>query len=589
VADRLRSQADRAWRAGPALAAVFAVTLAHTTPARADLAAGVAAYERSDFSAAMTQLRPEADAGNARAQLLVGRMLEQGRGGPADPAGALAWYRRAAEQDLAEAQYRLAVLLQVGLAGTSDPVEAAVWLTIVQRDRGAVADAARAFAHSFAATLTPDQQASARTRANAWRPARPVATATTPPPAPVAALPPAVQPTPPVAAAPPPVTAQRTIPPAVEPPAIAAPAPAPPPPVAARPAPASPPAVAAAPPPPPAAATAAPQAPTVATPIPAPAAPPPVAAARAGAPSPVAPPAAVTAVPVPAPPPVIAAVPVEPTPPPASPPVPAPPSAPANIARPSGQTPQAAIARPNAPAPPAPAPVDGQTASVSVPGDTGRLIAQVFDNFRCADLRARPGQGGAVVISGVTRDDAEAARVANVTRAAIRNDNVQMETRALGDLCEAARAVGLRRGLPGKELRLTSVKTNAVFNDGENVVVQVTAPAPGGILYVDYYQLDGTVVHLEPQEGKAARRINAGQSLRLGDGAGGADAWTVSAPFGVEMISAIVVPMPLFAAPRPAAEPHRDYLRALEEALQKATAGAGWAAAEYVVIQTKAP
>lgn len=64
-------------------------------PAAADFATGYAAFQRADHVAAMSELLPLAEAGDARAQFLVGTMLRRGLGTAADPAAAATWFRRA--------------------------------------------------------------------------------------------------------------------------------------------------------------------------------------------------------------------------------------------------------------------------------------------------------------------------------------------------------------------------------------------------------------------------------------------------------------------------------------------------------------
>ena len=65
------------------------------TPAAADLAAGIAAYERGDYEAAFAELEPLAKTGNVRAQVYLGLMYREGRGVPEDFYRSAEWYRSA--------------------------------------------------------------------------------------------------------------------------------------------------------------------------------------------------------------------------------------------------------------------------------------------------------------------------------------------------------------------------------------------------------------------------------------------------------------------------------------------------------------
>jgi len=67
-------------------------------PARADYAAGLAAYQRGDYAAALREWRPLAEQGHALAQLQLGVMYYVGRGVAKDYTQAVRWYRKAAAQ-----------------------------------------------------------------------------------------------------------------------------------------------------------------------------------------------------------------------------------------------------------------------------------------------------------------------------------------------------------------------------------------------------------------------------------------------------------------------------------------------------------
>ncbi|UYY58658.1 SPOR domain-containing protein [Sphingomonas sp. S2-65] len=85
-----------------------------TTPALAQddpVKAGVEAYERGEYRAAVERWRGAANAGNADAQFNLGQAYKLGRGVPVDLALAEQWYGRAARQghEQAEANYGLAL------------------------------------------------------------------------------------------------------------------------------------------------------------------------------------------------------------------------------------------------------------------------------------------------------------------------------------------------------------------------------------------------------------------------------------------------------------------------------------------------
>jgi TPR repeat protein len=98
---------------------VCALILCLAPPAWAGVEEGWRAYLRGDHSAAVAELRPLAEAGDAQAQYYMGTLSEHGAGVPTDYRAAAAWYEKAAGQGLAAAQFNLGLLYYHGAgAGT---------------------------------------------------------------------------------------------------------------------------------------------------------------------------------------------------------------------------------------------------------------------------------------------------------------------------------------------------------------------------------------------------------------------------------------------------------------------------------------
>ena len=106
--------------------ALACALLAAAAPAaRADFAAGAAAYDKGDYAAALAEWTAMANAGDARSQLGLGTLYESGRGLPApDLPQAVNWYRAAAAQGLPAAQNNLALLYARGRGVPLNPVMA---------------------------------------------------------------------------------------------------------------------------------------------------------------------------------------------------------------------------------------------------------------------------------------------------------------------------------------------------------------------------------------------------------------------------------------------------------------------------------
>ncbi len=110
---------------------VFAVLLVAlalmAAPARADFAAGVAAYDAGNYVKAYAEFLPLARGGDAAAQYSLGNMYRRGQGVARDDAEAVRWYRKAADQGNASAQYLLGVMYDGGRGVTEDHSEAVRW------------------------------------------------------------------------------------------------------------------------------------------------------------------------------------------------------------------------------------------------------------------------------------------------------------------------------------------------------------------------------------------------------------------------------------------------------------------------------
>jgi len=154
------------------LIALFLFFLACTAASAADFANGLDALDRGDYGAALKELRPLAEAGNARAQYRLGTMFAMGLGVPQDYRQAANWLNKAATQGNAHAQNELGVLYDVGRGVPADPRQAARWFrkaaergigaaqfnlaSLYQQGRGVPLDPVEAFAWADAATQLGD-------------------------------------------------------------------------------------------------------------------------------------------------------------------------------------------------------------------------------------------------------------------------------------------------------------------------------------------------------------------------------------------------------------------------------------------------
>lgn len=127
-------------RIGLKFAAIVLVMLAFAGPARAGASDAFAAYARGDYVTAAARLRPLAEAGDARAQGMLGFLYEQGHGVPQNFGLAAMWYSCGADGGDPTAQYLLGLLYDKGRGVPEDVVLAQKWLILAamrtnRRDR----------------------------------------------------------------------------------------------------------------------------------------------------------------------------------------------------------------------------------------------------------------------------------------------------------------------------------------------------------------------------------------------------------------------------------------------------------------------
>jgi TPR repeat protein len=123
-------------------------------PAHADFQAGMAAYERGDYEAALREWRPLAERGGVEAQFNLGLLYYHGKGVPADAAEAHAWYLKAAQGGYPRAQYRVAEMYEHGDGIREDLIQAHFWFRVAGERRFADAKKRR---RRVAKRMTPEQ------------------------------------------------------------------------------------------------------------------------------------------------------------------------------------------------------------------------------------------------------------------------------------------------------------------------------------------------------------------------------------------------------------------------------------------------
>ncbi len=146
------------------LALLLFLTLTVTA---ADFSAGLDAYQKKDYAAAVKEWRPLAEKGDAPSQFNLGLLYVDGLGVPQDYNQALSWFERSAQQDYEKAQLNLGAMYGGGKGVKRDYVQAYKWLNVcaAKGDQKCVAQR-----DLVAQKLKPKQLAEAQRLASAFKP-----------------------------------------------------------------------------------------------------------------------------------------------------------------------------------------------------------------------------------------------------------------------------------------------------------------------------------------------------------------------------------------------------------------------------------
>jgi len=134
----------------------------------------------------------------------------------------------------------------------------------------------------------------------------------------------------------------------------------------------------------------------------------------------------------------------------------------------------------------------------------------------------------------------------------------------------------------------TTIRTRSErgeFAEGDPLIVKITTPPYESYVYLDYYSLDGGVVHMVPGPRIEGNQAPPGYVATIGD----LGQWIIAKPFGTELVVVLTTPKPLFDKPREEVEKGADYLVALRDRLEQMgkESRRDHITADFVMINTK--
>lgn len=218
----------------------------------------------------------------------------------------------------------------------------------------------------------------------------------------------------------------------------------------------------------------------------------------------------------------------------------------------------------------------------------GAELTRVVDGLPCTVLKSEVATDGFVRISGL----AGAGMVSGLLDAAV--DRLLPGAGRVFDvedfdrkLCEPlTTALSLRPAVAGQAPVLRTIPAGAVFRNGQDLMLEIEGPDFASFLQVDYFTLEGQVIHLFPNPLERDDRLAARAVRRLGARTAGGRFWIIGPPFGRELLVAVTGPIPLFDSRRPEVETIADYLPALRRALSASAERRAIPTATAVFIRT---
>jgi Domain of unknown function (DUF4384)/Sel1 repeat len=124
--------------------------------------------------------------------------------------------------------------------------------------------------------------------------------------------------------------------------------------------------------------------------------------------------------------------------------------------------------------------------------------------------------------------------------------------------------------LDGLVLRDATGTEKTIFEDGDDLIMELPAQPGDRYVWVDYFVHGGGVVHMLPTQATPDNLLPAGGRLVLGDPQRAGESWQIGPPFGRDLLVMFATARPLYASGRAEYEEASDYLRFLRQRLSSA-------------------
>jgi hypothetical protein len=209
--------------------------------------------------------------------------------------------------------------------------------------------------------------------------------------------------------------------------------------------------------------------------------------------------------------------------------------------------------------------------------------------LQCAKVSTIDVQPGVVTIGGRVVSEAQGAEIRKGVQSLERGIQVKDAFQMIPwPFCEALDLLEPFKKLNedqafGLTASLNKQGDLPLYYNNENFTIDIKSPTKfQSYVYVDYYSTDETIGHLFPNANETSNRFVPNRSYTVGQ-LNGPHPWSITPPFGRDLVTVIASKAPLFLQPKPASEPAGTYLKELRQALPRDASTAEIASTFYFI------
>jgi hypothetical protein len=219
-------------------------------------------------------------------------------------------------------------------------------------------------------------------------------------------------------------------------------------------------------------------------------------------------------------------------------------------------------------------------------------LAAVTAEFKCLSLDYAIGPDRSAQVSGfaASREDIDRLRKTIGSIGGISKLIFEVDVR-IWPYCEAIDILEkLMNFVPKIKIpaSLALLPVSGEAHLGEALIVDIRGPSFDGFIYVDYFDAEGDVLHLLPNDRDKINFTPARVHLVLGKPPL-KRCWILGGSTGEQLVTLVAATSPLFSDQRPEVDNARDYLPILSDAIKKLPEGSGVATFSFFQLREALP